>query len=36
MTRLVSRQPVTLIGGGPLDSDDLSAGAGLGAGRRGR
>ena len=24
MTRLVSRQPVTLIGGGPLDSDDLS------------
>ena len=24
MTRLVSRQPVTLIGGAPLDSDDLS------------
>lgn len=24
MTRLASRQPVTLIGGGPLDSDDLS------------
>ena len=24
MTRLASRQPVTLIGGAPLDSDDLS------------